>query len=95
MNNHENLNQFSENIKLNNLLQIELVERLYPNTVITDEKVTQWVIQYSSKFRDLVAKISSENPNFWSDVKNEDTKVNILKELESQLYHDDDFKKAA
>jgi len=95
MNNNENLSQFSENIKQNNLLQIKLVERAYEDKAVTDEDVTKWVIQYSAKFRELVSKLSADNLNFWSDLENEETKENLLKELEGQLYRDEDFQKAA
>jgi hypothetical protein len=97
MSNIESIHQFSDNLKTNNDLQIELAKIMSNNSDFSDNDVVEWVIKYSAKFRELILKKSTENPSFWSEVENLDMRKEILNELKTELefYEEDSSEKLA
>ena len=90
MNNLESANEFSNHLRLNNMIQIELAEMKNVDSVLSEETLSKWVSDHSEKFIEIVSKKASENPNFWSDLEDKELRKQILQDIAEILYLDNE-----
>lgn len=96
MSNLESVNEFSQHLRLNNILQIELAKMKDTETEtvldsdLSGSKLSEWINNYSEKFREIISKKSSENSNFWNDLEDIELRKEILKNIAIELYSEPD-----
>ncbi len=83
---HEQINNTEQTLYFNNLIQVELVKRMYGDTAHVHAK--KWIEENSKKFREVFEKKRVEDPDFLARCQTDLEKVVDEFEEEMGLLHE-------